>query len=172
MTKVHFGYVLLYMLSIVTFDTWNLIPHEGIVWRWQAATVLLAVNAICWYLARTKLGFRDAYKLVGIALIVADVIFAAYNVYWDRGIASPMVALFAVPVVLAAVLHSRRAILGAAVLAIGGYSLSCVKYFHLHYGEALKVQLYGTVLLFCGVSLVLAFLLMIIIKPQATDRNA
>lgn len=167
LTQVHFAFVLLYMLSIVTFDTWNLIPHEGIVWRWQAAAMLLVLTAVTWYLARSNFKNFHIYKFVAFALIIADAVFAAYNVYWTRGMSSPYTALFAVPLVVAAVLHSRRAIWAGALVSVAAYSTVVVKYFHLHYGEGLKVELYGTLLMFCGLFLVLAWLLTIVIQPQA-----
>ena len=170
-TKIHFAYVGLYMASLVAFDSWNLIAHEGVVWRWQAASTLLVVNAVCWYLARTKLSGRMPYKLVALALVVADIIFASFNVSWERGMASKSVVLFAVPIVIAAVLHSRRAILAATTFSAAAYSFVMVRYFHLHYGEGFKVELYGTIALYCGLFYILAMLLMAIIKPQTTDRT-
>ena len=172
MTRSHFAFVGLYMLSIIIFDSWNLIAHEGIVWRWQAASALLILNAICWYMARTTFSSRQVYKLTAFALIVADAIFASMNVYWQRGMASPLVILFAVPIVAAAVLHSRRAIWAAASVSVAAYSYTAVRYFHLHYGEGLKVELYGHVILFCGIFYILALFLTIIIKPQVTSQKS
>jgi hypothetical protein len=171
LTRVHFAYVLLYMLSIVTFDTWNLIPHDGIVWRWQAAALLLVLNAIAWYLARSTFKNYHVYKFVAFAVIIADAIFAAYNIYWTRGMSSPYTALFAMPLVVAAILHSRRAIWASAFVSVAAYSTAVVKYFHLHYGEGLKVELYGTLLVFCGLFFILAWLLTIIIQPFPSPKK-
>lgn len=148
------------------FDSWNLITHEAVVWRWQAASALLVLNAVCWYLARTNFANYQAYKLTASALIIADAIFASYNIYWQRGMASPSVVLFAVPIVMAAVLHSRRAIWAAASICVAVYTYTAVKYFHVHYGEGIRVELYGYLALFAGVFYILALLLTIIIKPQ------
>jgi hypothetical protein len=168
-TRVHFLYVGVYIASIVAFDTWNLITHEGIVWRWEAAALLLIINAVCWYVARSAFAGRLPYKLVVLALVVADIMFAAQNVYWERGMASKAVALFVVPIVLSAVLQSRRAILATATFCFAAYSFVLVRYFHLHYGEGFKVELYGTILLYCGVFFITA-LLLLAIRPPAPRK--
>jgi hypothetical protein len=171
MTQVHFCYVALYMFSIIIFDSWNLFTHQVVVWRWEAATVLLVLNAAGWYLARTKFSNYQVYKLVAFALIAADAVFAGFNLYWQRGMASPSVVLFAVPIVLSAVLHSRRAIWSAATVCTAAYTYAAVSYFHVHYGEGIRVELYGHLVLFSGVFFILAFLLTIIIKPQAALKS-
>lgn len=159
-TRIHFAYVGLYIASIVAFDSWNLITHEGIVWRWQAAAALLVLNAVCWYVARTSFTKRTPYKLVVFALVVADILFAAQNVYWERGMASKAVALFIVPLVASAVLQSRRAILATAMFCFAAYSGVAVRYFHMHYGEGFKVELYGTILIYGGLFFIAALLLL------------
>lgn len=158
-TRIHFAYVALYMASTMAFDTWNLITHEGIVLRWEAAALLLVLNAVCWYVARTAFATKLPYKLVIMALVIADIMFAAQNVTWERGMASKAVVLFIVPLVLSAVLQSRRAILATATFCFAAYSFVLVRYFHLHYGEGFKVELYGTILLYSGVFFIAALLL-------------
>ncbi len=170
-TQIHFAYIVLYMVSLIAFDSWNLITHEGIVWRWQAASSLLIVNAVGWYLARTNLKGKTPYKLIVLALIIGDIVFACLNVTWERGMASKSVALFAVPIVIAAILHSRRAILATTTFSAAAYSLVTVKYFHLNYGEGLKVQLYGTILFYCGLFYILALMLMLVIKSPAAKNS-
>jgi hypothetical protein len=159
-TRTQFAYVALYMAATMAFDTWNLITHEGIVLRWQAAAMLMTLSAVCWYIARTTFATKLPYKLVIMALVVADILFAAQNVYWERGMASKAVVLFLVPLVMSAVLQSRRAILATATLCFAAYSFVLVRYFHLHYGEGFKVELYGTILLYSGVFFISALLLL------------
>lgn len=159
------------MATLVAFDSWNLIAHEAVVWRWQAVSSVLIVNAICWYVARSDLKGQTPYKLIVLALVLADIAFASVNVYWQRGMASKAVALFAVPILISAILHSRRAILATATLASAAYSYTAVRYFHLHYGEGFKVELYGEIALYCGVFYILALLLLEIIKPRLESKK-
>src|ERR1043165_1956048 len=81
-TRVHFIFVAAYMLSIIIFDSWNLIPHAAVAQRWTAAGMLLVVNTILWYAARFRLGGNRFYSGIVWTLIVADITFASFNVYW------------------------------------------------------------------------------------------
>lgn len=166
-TRIHFAYVGLYMASVVAFDSWNLITHEGIVWRWQAAAALLALNAVCWYAARATFTSKMPNTLIVFVLVIADILFAAQNVYWERGMASKAAALFLVPLVLSAALQSRRAILATATLCFSAYSFVTVRYFHVNYGEGFKVELYGTILLYGGIYFIVA-LLLVAVRPAAS----
>lgn len=165
-SRVHFAYISAYIASIIAFDTWNLITHEGIVWRWKAASIMLALTTIAWFMARTRVKSSHYYRSLIMVLVTADIVFASYNVYWQRGMASKSVALYAVPIIIAAILRSRRVVLATAILSLAAYSYTAVRYFHLHYGEGFKVELYGEVGFYAAVFFVLAWLLLIIIKPN------
>jgi hypothetical protein len=166
LSRVHFVYIAVYMASIIVFDSWNLFTHPAIGDRWTAAAILLILNTVCWYVSRIKFNSDTIYIFLVILLVIADIIFAATNVYWERGLASKAVALFAIPIITAAALRSRSTILAAASLSTAAYSLTVIRYYNLHYGESLRIELYGYVGLFCAVFFILAALLMIIIQPN------
>jgi hypothetical protein len=165
-TRIHFVYIAIYMASIIIFDSWNLFTHIDIGNRWTAAAILLILNTICWYVARMKFSSSSIYLVIINLLIIADIVFAATNVYWERGLASKAVALFAIPIITAATLRSRSTVITAASLSAAAYSISAIRYYNLHYGESLRVELWGYVGLFCAVFFVLAALLMVIIQPK------
>jgi hypothetical protein len=165
-TRVHFLYIAAYMASIVVFDSWNLLVHDAVSTRWTAAGSLLILNTVLWYLARMKFSNDLVYKIIILTLIVADIIFASFNVFWQRGLASKAVALFAVPIITAAVLRSRTTILAAASLSVASYSIAAVRYYNQHYGESFRVELYGEVGFYCALFFILVGLLLIIIKPK------
>ena len=164
-TNVHFLYIAAYMLSIIIFDSWNLLTHDAVVDFWTAAGAMLVLNTVLWYLARYRFKTESAYRLAILALIVADIIFASFTVYWERGLASSSVILFAVPIVTAAVLRSRNTVLATAILCATGYSIAAVRYFYQHYGESFRVELYGEIGLYSAVFFILAALVLILIKP-------
>ena len=164
-TNVHFLYIAAYMLSVVVFDSWNLLTHEAVVDFWTAAGVMLVLNTLLWYLSRYRFTTDTAYRFTILALIVADIIFASFTVYWERGLASSSVILFAVPIVTAAVLRSRNTVLATATLCAAGYSIAAVRYFYQHYGESFRVELYGEIGLYSAVFFILAALVLILIKP-------
>jgi hypothetical protein len=165
-TRIHFLFIAAYMASIVAFDSWNLFTHADIGNRWTAAAILLIINTVCWYIARIKFSTETIYLILIIALVLADIVFAATNIYWERGLASKSVILFAVPIITSAATRSRSTILAAASLSSAAYSTSAIRYFNLHYGESFRIELYGYVGLFCAVFFILAALLLVIVQPR------
>jgi hypothetical protein len=161
-TRIHFLFIAAYMASIIAFDSWNLFTHADIGNRWTAAAILLIINTVCWYIARIKFSTETIYLILIIAIVLADIVFAATNVYWERGLASKSVILFAVPIITSAATRSRSTIL----LSSAAYSTSAIRYFNLHYGESFRIELYGYVGLFCAVFFILAALLLVIVQPR------
>jgi hypothetical protein len=106
------------------------------------------------------------YMALIMLIVIADIIFTASIIYWERGLASKSVVLFAIPIITSATLRSRSALLATASLCAAAYSTSAVRYFNLHYGESFRVELYGYVGLFCASFFILATLLMVIILPK------
>ena len=153
------------MISIIIFDSWNLFTHEAVSERWTFAGGLLALNSLLWYAARMKFKKESVYVNLVLLLIAADLVFAAFNVYWERGLASKSVILFAVPLITAATLRSRSTLLATSALATAAYSTATVRYFFAHYGESYRVELYGYVAFYCALFFVLSWLLFIIIRP-------
>lgn len=164
-TRVHFLFIVFYIATIIVFDSWNLYTHEAIIQLWTAIGVLMAINTIFWYVARIKYSNDTIYISIIQLLILADIAFAAYNVFWQQGLASKSVALFAIPIVTAATLRSRSTLLAAASLSAVAYTVVAVRYFYQHYGEGYRVELYGTVGFYCATFFVLAALLLIIVRP-------
>lgn len=168
-TRVHFVYIAAYIIATIVFDSWNLYTHDAIRELWTAAGVLLAVNTILWFLARQNYTNKSIYVLIVLGLISADIVFASYNVYWQRGLASKSVMLFTVPIITAAALRSRSTLLATTTLCAAAYSIVSVRYFFNNYGQSYRVELWGTIGLYSAIMFVLALLLMIVILPR-TER--
>lgn len=160
-TRVHFLYVAAYALSIILFDSWNLLTHEAALQRWTAVGALLVVNTIIWYLCKSKINNEMLYKVLLVVLLVCDIIFAAMNVYWQRGMASKSVVLFFVPIVSASLVKSRSLLLATASLSTVAYMIACIQYFYTFFNEGFRVELYGEIALYSLLFFVLAGLLMI-----------
>ena len=168
-TRVHFTYIAAYILATIVFDSWNLYTHTAVRQLWTAAGILLVINTVLWFLARQNYANKSLYVFNVLALVLADIAFAAYNVYWQQGLASKSVMLFTVPIVTAAVLRSRSLLLGTTTLCAAAYSTVSVRYFFENYGLGYRVELWGTIGLYSAVFFILALLLIIIIKP--TDEK-
>lgn len=160
-TRVHFLYVLAYMVALIIFDSWNLLSHEAVLQRWTLAGALLVINTVVWYFCKLKLKNQAIYKSLLICLLVADIVFAAINVYWQRGMASKAVMLFTVPLISAALARSRSLLLATAALSAAAYSIAAVRYFFEFYGQGLRVELYGEIVFYSALMFVLSGLLMI-----------
>ncbi|MCW1908466.1 MAG: hypothetical protein KIH63_003955 [Candidatus Saccharibacteria bacterium] len=165
-TRTHFYYVLAYAVGLIIFDSWNLIPNDGMQQRWTAVGLLLLANVALWYLARNKTTSTQYFRVLTLVLIVADIMFAAYNVYLERGMASRSVILFAVPIVLSASTLSRRTIYASAFVSAAAYVMAITRYFTEHYGEGYKVELYGIAILYSSLFFVLAALLWTIVPKK------
>lgn len=164
--RVHFLYVAAYMASLIVFDSWNLLTHPDLANRWTVAVLLLVANTVIWYVSRLKFSSDSVYLGLILALVLADIIFAGFNVYWERGLASKAVALFAIPIITSATLRSRSSLLASTTLSIAAYVVATMRYFNLHYGESFRIELYGYVGFYCAVFFLLAGLLLIIIRPK------
>src|SRR6478735_6430280 len=93
LTRVHFFYAGAFLLSVIIFDTWNLYTHDAVSQLWTAGGILLAINVILWFCARLKFSNYWLYVAIVVALLVADIAFASYIVYWQRGLYSKAVML-------------------------------------------------------------------------------
>jgi len=158
---MHFWYVAAYALTLVIFDAWNLLAPEDNVRRWYLVAALFVVFVSVWYLARRKLHSSKIHTPLIIVLLTADIIFAAVNVYWQRGMASKAVMLFAVPIVAAGLSRSRKLLLATTLLSTAAYAVAAIKYFFDFYGEGYRVELYGEIFFYSAIFFVLAGLMVI-----------
>lgn len=92
-------------------------------------------------------------------IIVADIAFATFNVYTQRGYASKAVLLYIIPIVVATALAKRSSILATALLVIAAYTTTAISYFVLNFNEGYMAELYGEIGFYSGVFLLIATLL-------------
>lgn len=171
LSRLHFYYVGVYATVTVAMHAWKLLGPGVVLWRWQLAAALLATATVCWYGARRRAGTAYYQSLVYF-LVLADIIFAAVNVYLERGMASRSAALFIIALLSAAILYSRTALFATASLATAAYVVAAVKYFTDHFNEGYNVELYSTVAFYSAVFFVAAALLYVLQRSQDTSRRA
>jgi hypothetical protein len=167
--RTHFFFVLAYVLSIIAFDSWNLITPEALSQRWTLAAIMLVVSTVVWYAARARVSSGAYYQALVFGLVLLDIAVAAFTVYTERGMASRGVALFAVAITTSATLISRSALYAAAALSTAAYSLAAVRYFTEFPSEGYKIELYGVIGFYSAIFFVLAALLWAIIRPGPTS---
>lgn len=166
LARVHFFYVLAFVAAIMIYDSWKLITPEAVLQRWTVATVMLVTTTLVWYSVR-KISTIELHKTFVYVFILLDIVVAMYLTYAERGMASRAVALFAIPIAVAAVLRSRSALFGTALLSTAAYSFAAVKYFVDYFNEGYKIELYGTIGFYSAMFFVLTALLWIVVQPSS-----
>lgn len=167
--QLHFVLAIGYIAQVIIYDASKLITSEAVLQRWSAIAFLSSIAALIWYLARST-NNPAKIKLLIWLLIVADIAFAAFNVYTQRGMASRAVLLFIIPILVAVLLSSRVALFSTAIFCIAAYTLSAVAYFVNYFNEGYKVELYGEIIFYSFIFTVIAGLLVPLTRRLAT-RN-
>lgn len=157
--KFHFVYVLLFVAQTIVFHATKVITPELLLQRWIAVSGLAIVTILVWLLSRARSTTTGAYRIAISALIVADIAFAAFNVYTQRGYASKSVFLFLVPIVVAVVLLNRSALIATAALSIAVYTTTVIMYFVNNFNEGYMSEMYAEIGFYSGLFLVVAGLL-------------
>ncbi len=164
--RAHFWYVGFIAISIVAFDSTHLITRENVQKRWMSAVLLLVATTLTWYFVRRNSKNESYYQILTYALIVTDILFAAYFIYLDRGMASRNVVLFGVPLAVSTLLNSRAALFATAALCTAAYFFASTKYFFDYFNEGYKAELYGVLFLYSACFFVVAAILWAIIRYQ------
>lgn len=162
--RLHFVLVAVFMVSIIAYDAWKLITAQALIQRWTVAVSMLVVTTVVWFIARHTALSNSVYKLLLVTLVGMDTLFAGYSVYSGRGMSSRGVALFAIPIVIAAVSLSRSALFATASVCAAVYSYAALKYFTDHPSEGYKVELYGDLFIYTSVFFILAALLWTVVR--------
>jgi hypothetical protein len=159
-SRTVYFFIALYMLSIIIFDSGNLITREAIIQRWTLATLLLLVNTAVWFGASQK--WRLTTGKLPVVLALALLVFAGFTTYWERGMASSSTIFYALPILVIALSKNRHALQAFAILSAGTYAFASVKYFNDYFNEGYRVQLWGTILLVSASIAAISWLTMII----------
>lgn len=167
--RIHFVFVAAYAASIIVHDASNLMTPEAVMQRWKYCLALLVVSTVVWLLARSLRGGAGLIKALLGLLIVADIIIASLLVYAERGMASLSVALYAIPLVTAALTYSRSAILTTASLSTAAYAYAAIKYFVDFFNEGYRVQLYSSIGFYSATFFVLALLLIAVLQEKSSE---
>ncbi len=162
--RIHFLFILAIVGQIIVHDASKLAEPRIIMNRLFLAAFLLVVAACVWFVSNNKDVSTPILKYALLALIIADLVVAGFNVYYDRGMASTATLLFALPIISSAILLKRTAIYMTAMLAIAVYVSALSRYFTDFFNEGYKIQLYSTAAFYSAIFLLLAMLLVVIIR--------
>lgn len=168
----HFLFAVGYALQTIVYDGSHVITPELSWWSWTAVGGLTAVAALVWYLAHNQNNDVPTYKRLTFLLVVADIAFASFNVYNQRGMASTSVILYSLAIASSAVLLSRAAVFTAAILSATAYAVTIRTYFTLNFNEGLKAQLYGSMIFYGFCFIVLAGILSALVRFGGNSSNS
>lgn len=154
--KISFLFISVFALAIIMSDAWNLITTKIVVQRWGSAALFTAITALVWYAASFDTKNLFFFQLLLMFQILLYIFLITYLVYSQRGIASRAVALYAIPIILSAIVKKRTAIYLTAILCTIAYALSSIQYFYANYGQAYKAELYVELGFFCATFFVIA----------------
>lgn len=159
-----------YALSIVIFDSGNLLTRDAVVDRWLIFTFVLVTNTFAWYIAAQKDSFFVKPPVAIVLLGTSLLLFAGLSTYWERGMASTSTILYVLPLLVVATLKNRHLLMTTAVLAVGTYAFAAVKYFNEFFNEGYRVQLWGHILLYGGIIFGATWLIMILTGLRHDSR--
>jgi len=169
--RVHFVLVLIYVTIVILYDAFGLITDDILLQRWIMASATLAVSAALWYIARSRSSHSRFYASLIWSFIILDIIFASFNVYTQRGMASRAVFLYVLPIIVSSLFLSRAAVYMSATLAAAAYSLTAVWYYVANPSEGYRIELYGEVGFYSALFFIVAALLWDIMRSKNTDSS-
>jgi hypothetical protein len=167
-TRTLFYFLGIFALTLVIFDSGNLLPKDAVVDRWTALFIVFIVNTIAWFIGSQ--GTLYSKKILTFLLGLVLLGFAGATTYWERGMASTSTILYVLPLLVVATLKNRHALLAATLLAIGTYALATVTYFNNYFNEGYRIQLWGSIVLYSGSMLVVAWLIMVLTGLRKDSR--
>lgn len=170
-SRVHFWFIGIYAVYIIASDATHLITPVLVYQRWLVNGSLLGITGLVWYAARARSKSANFYRFLLYSLITTDTVFATFNVYTQRGMASRAVLLFTVPILLSGLLLSRVATLTTATISSALYAIAAVKYFTDFFNEGYKAELYIEVGFYIACFYVLSLLLNVIISFRNTETE-
>ena len=148
----------LYAGMTILYDAFNLITPDRLLLRWILTASAVTIVGVAWYISRSERSRLLHHQYAHYVYIGTMILFAASNVYLERGMASKSVFLFLIPLVVSTQLLRRSALYLTALLSTAAYSLAMIWYFVNNPAEGYKVELYGemifySVLFFCMAAL-------------------
>lgn len=163
--KLHMALATVLAVQIIIYDAGKLITPEAVLKRWIFTGVLAFSAVVVWYLARLN-DTRTVIRNLVWYLIAVDIIFASFSVYTQRGMASRAVLLFILPILVSSVLHRWGVIFLTAVLSVITYIVTAVAYFVLNFNEGYKLELYGEILFYSAVMLIIARIIWTLVRNK------
>ena len=163
--KIHLAVAVILAAQLIVYDAGKLIAPDVVLKRWYGIGALAAVSAIALFFSRSRKSDNDLKKILWL-LIIADIAFASWSVYLERGMASRAVLLYVIPIISSAILLRKGTIYLTGTLSVIAYIITTNAYFVNYFNEGYKLELYGEVLGYSALLLATSALTWSIIKTK------
>jgi hypothetical protein len=158
LASIHLLYALAYTVTVLLYDAWDLFTPDALAGRWLLAGSAAVLTGLMVYKLNDQNKQPAHYQRLVYLLIGLDIVLAAVGVYFGRGMASRTVALFFLPIIVAAVALKPKHIFLTTVCALA-YAISAKAYFMAHPSEGYKIELYSDLAFYSATFFVAAALL-------------
>jgi len=94
-TRTLYIFIGFFAVSIVIFDSGNLITRSAVIDRWSLISALFITNTIAWFVGSKP--SRNKKSLLTYMLSISLIAFAGFMTYWERGMASSSTIFYVLP---------------------------------------------------------------------------
>lgn len=139
--------------------------------RFFIIILMLSVTTSLWWFSRIRKLAPNTYKVIIFLQALMYIIVGGYSVYAERGMASNSVILFVIPLTIVSLAFSGKSLIATAVISIAVYAGVAIKYFMNFPSEGYKVELYGGIVFYAGVLLLISAMLWVLMQSRKSLKN-
>ena len=142
---------------ILANQAWGLQTREVLNTQWAALAVTTAVFALLAILSFKPKQSYTYYVSILLLQSLAYIFFISLIIYYQRGMASNAIVLYSLPIIAMMLSRTAVAIFAVSIASITGYTLAILKYFQDFPSEGYKIELYGQMLFYGFILLLIAY---------------
>lgn len=138
-------------------QAWGLQTQEVLNIQWIGLAISTIVFIILAVLAFRPKKSYAYYVSVLLLQSITYIILISVIVYYQRGMASNAIVLYCLPLISVMISRTAVAIFAVSVASILGYALAILKYFQDYPSEGYRIELYGQMLFYAFIMLLIAY---------------
>lgn len=169
-TKLGIIFVVIYAANTLVYKLWKLMTPEILQQRWLIAILALSVTVSLWLFSRGRGLSPVYYKGIIFLQILMYLAIGGYSIYAERGMSSNSIILFTIPLIIVSLQHNGKAIIATTALAIIVYATAAIKYFRDYPSEGYKVELYGGIMFYASILMLIGAMLWVLVRSKRYAR--
>lgn len=170
-TKLGFVFVVIYAVTTLIYQLWKLMTPEMVQQRWIIVTVTMSIVLALWWFSRSRNLSPLYYRGIILLQIMMYLGIGAYSIYAERGMASNSIILFTIPLIIVAIEYSTKTLIATAILCSAVYAATTIKYFKDYPSEGYKVELYGGIIFYVSILLLITSLLWVLVRSRGYSKQ-